>query len=171
MAFQTLKTLFTNAPILTQWDFERPTFVEADCSGWALGGTLTQEVDGQRKPVALHSQKLSPAERNYPIHDKEMLAIIRCLEQWSAELRSCDNFVILTDHKNLEYFMTRQQLSERQARWAEYLSRFNFQLQPRPGRKQWCQTPLSPRTGPTNADHEARDMQLIPEAAHAYASE
>lgn len=66
-----------------------------------------QEVNGEKKLVAFYSQKLLPAERNYPIHDKEMLAIVRCLEQWDAELRSCTSFTILTDHKNLEYFMTR----------------------------------------------------------------
>ncbi|KAI0992334.1 hypothetical protein K3495_g15852, partial [Podosphaera aphanis] len=135
-AFELLKILFTRAPILTQWDHEKATFLEADCSGYALGGTLTQSDGlGQRKPVAFHSQKLNPAERNYPIHDKEMLAIIRCLEQWDAELRSCAEFTILTDHRNLQYFMTRQKLSERQARWAEYLSRFNFKLVYRPGRE------------------------------------
>jgi hypothetical protein len=99
--------------ILTQWDPDKPTSLEADCSGYALGRALLQGEEGKRSAVAFHSQKLSPAERNYPIHDKEMLAIIRCLEQWSAELLSCESFVILTDHLNLEYYMSRRHLSDR----------------------------------------------------------
>ena len=54
-----------------------------------------------------------PVECNYEIYDKEMLAIIRALEEWDAELRSVPHFLILTDHKNLEYFMTTRKLNER----------------------------------------------------------
>ncbi|KAI1006949.1 hypothetical protein K3495_g1278 [Podosphaera aphanis] len=112
-AFEVLKVLPIRAPILTQWDHEKATFPEADCSGYALGGTLTQSNGrGQRKAVAFHSQKLNLAERNYSIHDKEMLEIIKCLEQWDAELRSCPEFTILTDHRNLQYFMTRQKFRD-----------------------------------------------------------
>ena len=88
--------------MLTHWDPDYPTFLETDCSGFALGGALSQEdLSGQRRVVAFHSQRLTAAERNYPIHDKELLAIIRCLEQWDAELRSCTKFVVLTNHRNL----------------------------------------------------------------------
>ena len=68
-------------------------------------------------------------ERNYEIHDKEMLAIIRELEAWRHLLEGAQSkFVIWTDHKNLEYFMKVQKLNRRQARWALYLSRFDFTL-------------------------------------------
>ena len=53
-----------------------------------------------------------PAECNYEIYDKEMLAIIRALEEWDTELRSVPHFLILTDHKNLEYFMIMRKLNE-----------------------------------------------------------
>jgi len=66
--------------------------------------------------VAFYSPKLAPAERNYEIHDKELLVVIKCLEQWSAELRSVLKTIMLTDHKNLEYFIKAHKLSERQAR-------------------------------------------------------
>ncbi|KAI0999983.1 hypothetical protein K3495_g8215 [Podosphaera aphanis] len=168
-AFENLKVLFTRAPILTQWDHEKATFLEANCSGYALGGTLTQsDGRGQRKAVAFHSQKLNPAERNYPIHDKEMLAIIKCLEQWDAEQRSCPGFTILTDHRNLQYFMTRQKLSERQARWAEYLSRFNFKLVYRPGKEAVVPDALSRRDqDKPDASEISKDRttQMIPENA------
>jgi len=72
---------------------------------------------------------LNEAEKNYKIHDKEMLAIIQCLEAWRHFLEGAkDWFEIWTDHKNLEYFMKAQKLNQRQARWSLYLSRFDFTL-------------------------------------------
>ncbi|XP_044714694.1 reverse transcriptase (RNA-dependent DNA polymerase) domain-containing protein [Hirsutella rhossiliensis] len=102
-AFHELKRRFCESPVLKQWDPSLPTFLETDCSGYALGGVLSQEgPDGRRHSCAFFSKRLSPAEYNYPIHDKEMLAIMRCLDNWNAELRSCGPFTILTDHRNLE---------------------------------------------------------------------
>ncbi|KAM4061338.1 reverse transcriptase (RNA-dependent DNA polymerase) [Hirsutella rhossiliensis] len=102
-AFQELKRRFCESPVLKQWEPSLLTFLETDCSGYALGGVLSQESpDGRRHACAFFSKRLSPAEYNYPIHDKEMLAIMRCLDNWSAELRSCGPFTILTDHRNLE---------------------------------------------------------------------
>ncbi|KAI0994784.1 hypothetical protein K3495_g13398 [Podosphaera aphanis] len=97
-----------------------------------------------------------------------MLAIIRCLEQWDAELRSCVEFTILTDHKNLQYFMTRQKLSERQARWAEYLSRFNFKLVYRSGKEATIPDALSRRDqdrSDASKISKDRTTQLIPDSA------
>ena len=164
-AFQRLKDLFCTAPVLKQWDPGLPTFVEADCSGFALGGVLSQERDGVRYPVAYHSEKLNKAEINYDIHDKELLAVVRCLSQWDPELRSCNPFTILTDHKNLEHFMKKQQLSERQARWAEKLMRYQFSMIYRPGVEAIIPDALSRREQDTLGaeDHESRYRQLIPE--------
>jgi len=85
-------------------------------------------------PCAFFSKKNNPAECNYEIHDKELLAIIRCLEEWDAELRGVDKFEILTDHKNLEYFTTVRKLTERQMRWSLILSRYKFQIRHIPGK-------------------------------------
>ena len=88
------------------------------------------------RPVAFISKSLSDIERNYEIHDKEMLAVVRCLEAWRHFLKEATmKFEIWTDHKNLEYFMKVQKLNRRQARWALYLSRFNFTLKHIPGSK------------------------------------
>jgi len=58
-----------------------------------------------------------------------MLAVIQCLEAWRHFLEGAKGkFEIWLDHKNLEYFMSNQKLNRRQARWALYLSRFNFVL-------------------------------------------
>ena len=135
-AFDKLEQSFISAPVLAQWDPDRPTVVEPDCSGWALGACLSQEgSDEKLRPVAYLSKTLTPTEVNYEIHDKELLAVVRALEEWRAELTGLkDPFLVLSDHKNLEYFMSTRQLSERQVRWAEFLSRFRFTLKHRPGK-------------------------------------
>ena len=77
---------------------------------------------------------MNETKRNYEIHDKEMLAIIRKLEAWRHLLEGAQfRFEIWTDHNNLEYFMKAQKLNRRQARWALYLSQFDFTLKHMPG--------------------------------------
>jgi len=69
------------------------------------------------RPVTFISKSLSDTEQNYEIHDKEMLAVVRCLEAWRHFLEGMTTkFEIWTDHKNLEYFMKAQKLNCRQAR-------------------------------------------------------
>jgi hypothetical protein len=134
-AFTELKELFINAPILAHFEEGRETVVEADASGWATGAVLSQRQDDSRlAPCAYISQKFSPAESNYEIHDKELLAIIRALREWRPELKMVPRFTIVTDHKNLRYFNKARHLSERQMRWADLMSEFDFTLQYRPGR-------------------------------------
>jgi hypothetical protein len=88
-------------------------------------------------------------ERNYEIHDTEMLAIIRGLEEWRYYLAGARHPVeIWTDHKNLEYFRVAQKLNHRHARWSLYLSRFNFTLHHKPGQSMGKPDTLSGR-----ADH------------------
>jgi len=134
-SFQQLKRMFTTAPILMQFDPDRETVVETDSSGWATGGVLSQyDDDGVLRPCAYFSKKNTPAECNYQIHDKELLAIINALKEWEPELMSVVNFQILTDHRNLRYFTTMKRLNERQMRWADLLSQYDFTLHYRPGK-------------------------------------
>ena len=85
--------------------------------------------DGQLRPVVFFFCKMSPAECNYEIYDKELLAIINAFELWKSELERTEEPVqVVTDHKNLEYFMSSKFLSRRQARWSEFLFKFNFEI-------------------------------------------
>jgi len=104
--------------------------VEVDVSNYATGGVLSMECEDRLwRPVVFLSKSLNETERNYEIHDKEMLAIVRGLEAWRHLLEGVQyKFEIWMDHKNLEYFMKVQKLNRRQARWALYLSRFDFTL-------------------------------------------
>jgi len=98
------------------------------------------------RPVAFISKSLSDIERNYEIHDKEMLAVVRCLEAWRHFLEGTTiRFEIWTDYKNLEYFMKAQKLNRRQVRWVLYLLRFNFTLKHVPGSKMGKADSLSRR--------------------------
>ena len=110
--------------------------METDSSDFVTAGVLSQMHDGMLRPVAFFSKKMSPAECNYMIYDKELLAIVKSFKTWRPELASVDRPVkVYTDYKNLEHFMTTKQLNRRQARWAEFLSEFNFKISYRPGKQ------------------------------------
>ena len=128
--FKELKKRFTEEPMLAALDIDKKMRMEVDASDYAMGGVLSMECgDGLWRPVAFLYKSLNETERNYEIHDKEMLAIIRGLEAWRHLLEGAQyKFEIWTDHKNLEYFIKAQKLNRRQARWALYLSRFDFIL-------------------------------------------
>ena len=85
-------------------------------------GILFQYDDnGQLKPVVYFFCKMSPAKCNYEIYDKKLLAIIKAFEMWRSELENTENPVqVITDHKNLEYFMSNKLLNRRQARWSKF---------------------------------------------------
>ena len=137
-AFEDLKNAFTTAPVLAHYDPALETWVETDSSDFVSAGVLSQMHDGVLKPVAYFSKKMTPAECNYMIYDKELLAIVKSFEVWRPEVASAapDKPVkVYTDHKNLEHFMTTKQLNRRQARWAEFLSEFNFKIMYRPGKQ------------------------------------
>ena len=78
-AFEQLKDSLIKAPLLAKWTPGLETAIECDSSGYAVGGTLMQKMKELWHQVAYFSKKLNPAESNYPIHDKEMLAIIHCI--------------------------------------------------------------------------------------------
>jgi len=135
-AFDDLKKQFTSAPILRHADGNKPFIVETDASNFAVGAILSQEFDGKTHPIAFLSKSLSGAQRNYPIYDKELLAIITALKAWRHFLEGARHpFTIYTDHKNLTFPRKPEMLSQRHIRWNMFLSRFNFNIVFRAGRK------------------------------------
>lgn len=166
-AFQELKDAVTNAPILIHFDRNKQCFVETDSSDYVSSGVLSQiGEDGLLHPVAFFSKKLIAAECNYEIYDKELLAIVRCFEQWRPELEGTDMPIqVLTDHKSLEYFMTTKKLTRRQARWAEFLAGFNFQVTYRPGKQNEKADSLTRKPGDqpkgNEDDRQKQQHQLV----------
>ena len=76
------------------------------------------------------STQIVSAECNYDIYNKELLAIICVFEEWRPELKeAAEQVQVITDHKNLKYFIITKQLSCCQAHWSEFLSQFNFAIQ------------------------------------------
>jgi hypothetical protein len=136
-AFEELKARLTSAPILRHYNPESECMIETDASDGVIAGILSQlHLDGQWYPVAYFSKTMAPAECNYEIHDKEMLAIAKSLAEWRPELHgSAARVKIYTDHKALEYFMTTKQLNSRQARWAEALAEYHFVIMYRSGKQ------------------------------------
>jgi len=101
-------------------------------------------------------------ERNYEIHNKEMLAIICALEEWRHFLEGATYLVeIWTDHKNLEYFMTAKKLNRHQARWSLHLARFDFLLHHRPGRTMGKPDALSRRADHRNGASDNENIVLL----------
>jgi len=105
-------------PVLAAPDLDKKFRMKADTSNYATEGVLSMKCsDNMWRPVTFISKSLSDTEQNYEIHNKEMLAVIKCLEEWRHFLEEAlVKFEIWTNHKNLEYFMKVQKLNWRQTR-------------------------------------------------------
>lgn len=128
-AFEALKKIFVSTSMLMQFDSDHETVVKTDSSEYCVSEILFQWIERVLRSCAYYSKKNQFAECNYEIYDKKMLVIIWCLEEWETELKSMRKFKILTDHKNLEYFIILRKLSERQMHWQLILSKFRSIIQ------------------------------------------
>ena len=92
--------------------------METNSSNYVNASVLSQLDDkGVLHLVAYFSRKMAPAECNYEIYNKELLAIIWCFEEWQSELKGSGLPVkVLTNYKGLEYFMSTKKLTPRQVR-------------------------------------------------------
>ncbi|KAL0154077.1 hypothetical protein M9458_050536 [Cirrhinus mrigala] len=148
-AFDELRVRFTSAPILRHPDPNKSFIVEVDASNTGVGAILSQRHGDPAKtfPCAYFSRKLSFAERNYDVGNRELLAMKLALEEWRHWLEGAKHpFTILTDHKNLEYLRSAKRLNPRQARWALFFTRFQFIVTYRPGSKNTKADALSHQT-------------------------
>ncbi|QRW26583.1 Retrotransposable element Tf2 protein [Rhizoctonia solani] len=129
-AFQELKSLVTKAPVLIHLNPELPYYLETDASGVAMGAILSQQgEDNCLHLVAYMSKSFSGAKANYDTHDKELLAIIKALEEWHILLEATNKPIqVFTNHRNLEYWMQARMFNQRHAQWHVFLSNFNFEI-------------------------------------------
>ena len=147
-AFDHLKHLFTTAPVLHHFDPDLPTRLETDASDCAVAGVLVQRAptDDLWHPVAFRSRKLSAAELNYTVSEKEILAIVDCADIWRHYVESVETLQILTDHQSIAAFRQPRILSRRQARWRQALSPYRIDLVYRPGKANTLADALSRRS-------------------------
>ena len=129
-AFDKLKEQFDEGKILIPFDSSKEIVVETDASDYAVGAVISRrDSEGRLRPIAFYSRKMTSAELNYEIHDKELLAIVAAMEEWRVYLEGSTHPVkVLTDHKNLLYFTTTKKLNRGQTRWAETLARYNYTI-------------------------------------------
>uniref|UniRef100_A0A1A8FIG4 Gypsy retrotransposon integrase-like protein 1 n=1 Tax=Nothobranchius korthausae TaxID=1143690 RepID=A0A1A8FIG4_9TELE len=161
-AFAQLKRRFTQAPVLTRPDHTRQFTVEVDASDAGVGAVLSQvnPHDNALHPCAFFSRRLTTAERNYDVGDRELLAVKLALEEWRHWLEGAElPVVIWTDHKNLAYLKDAKRLNPRQYRWSLFFSRFNFIISYRPGSKNIKPDALSRQFSP---DREQEPGTIIP---------
>ncbi|CAI7858988.1 unnamed protein product [Closterium sp. NIES-54] len=134
-AVEQLKTALTSAPVLILPDPEKDYVIEADASDQAVGAVFMQDQGKGLQPIAYLSKKLHGAELNYPIHDKEALAIITAFKTWRCYLEGRET-TVYTDHCSLKYLKTLPTLSRRQVRWIDFLeTHFDYDIVYKPGHK------------------------------------
>uniref|UniRef100_A0A8C6MBY8 Gypsy retrotransposon integrase-like protein 1 n=1 Tax=Nothobranchius furzeri TaxID=105023 RepID=A0A8C6MBY8_NOTFU len=161
-AFLSLKESFAQAPILTRPDPSRPFTLEVDASDTGVGAVLSQvsSTDQRLHPCAFYSRRLSPAEQNYDVGDRELLAVKNALEEWRHWLEGAEHpITIWTDHKNLAYLKEAKRLNPRQSRWSLFFSRFNFIISYRPGSKNVKPDALSRQFA---SDREMEPTTILP---------
>ena len=129
-AFQWVKAALQAAPVLALPDFQQPFEVMCDASTVGIGAVLLQA----NRPVAFESRKLKDEETRYTTGEQELLAVVHALKVFRCYLEGPHTVKVLTDHQPLTFLPTKTQLSRRQARWQEFLSRFHIEWQHRPGR-------------------------------------
>jgi RNase H-like domain found in reverse transcriptase/Reverse transcriptase (RNA-dependent DNA polymerase)/Integrase zinc binding domain/Chromo (CHRromatin Organisation MOdifier) domain/gag-polyprotein putative aspartyl protease len=146
-AFERLKKACTSYPVLRMPEWKRPFILETDASGFALGAIISQVFDDGIHPVAFHSRSLLDAERNYDAHDKELAGVIFGFKKGRAYFLGAEHPIrVKTDHKNLTYFREPQKITERQARWFEFLQDFDYTIEHVPGHQNTIADLLSRRS-------------------------
>ncbi|QRW20751.1 Retrotransposable element Tf2 protein [Rhizoctonia solani] len=159
--FHELKTLVTRSLVLIHSNPMLPYYLEMDASGVAMGAILSQQgPDNWLHPIAYMSKSFSGVEANYNTHNKELLAIIRALEEWRIFLEATDKPIqVFTDHWNLEQWMQQAQtFNRRHAQWCIFLSNFNFEIHYRPGKQSGKPDALSRRSDYIDSPQEPEIM-------------
>src|SRR5712672_2563616 len=143
-AFEKLKTLMCQQPVLAQPNYKRPFVVHTDTSAYGVGAILLQEGESTEAnatqkpklhPLAYYSASFIQAERNYDIYERELLAVVKALKHWHHHLAGAKHpFTVVTDHANLAYWKESRDLNRRTARWHSFLQDYWFFIQITPGK-------------------------------------
>jgi hypothetical protein len=159
--FENLKKAFTEAPVLRAANYKLPFIIETDASDFAIAFVLVQKDEkGHKHPIMFWSRKMIEAEQRYDTHDKELLAIVEALRKCRVYVQGAkEETLILTDHRNLTYFLTTKLLSRRQARWSEELAEYHFRIEHQKGTENGQADALSRR--PDYEEGKTKEQQRI----------
>ena len=169
-AFETLKTLMCQKPILRQPDYNLPFFVSTDASAYGVGAVLSQEGEPNPRtkkptqhPIAYYSATFTPTERNYDIYERELLAVLKALEHWRPHVAATDAPVtILTDHANLTFWKIPRKVNRRVARWFATLQDYNLVFKHVPGKLHAAPDMLLRPPGADHGEDDNQNVTLIP---------
>ncbi|KAF1318312.1 reverse transcriptase, partial [Globisporangium splendens] len=167
-SFVKVKRSLMKASVLAIADHERPFYVVCDASDFAIGCSLMQRDDTDRERVICYqSRQLKPAERNYPVHDKELLAMKYALTKLRVYLLGSKRFTVYTDHASLCTAVKSPHLSQRMARWLSFFAECEFDVEYKPGRFNVIADALSRRPDfepNANESKESRVMAITRES-------
>ena len=157
-AFEMLIDAFITAPVLRHYSHGRKIRLETDASSMAYAGILSQKWEDGWHPIAYLSKKFSGAELNYPVYDKELMAIVMSFRQWRHYLEGAPEIEVWSDHQNLKQFMSQTHLNGRQVRWMIQLAPYDFTIHYRKGS-------LNPADGPSRRPDYLADREVVEETS------
>ena len=116
--------------VLRNLDYHKRFILNTVTSNHAVEASIFQDFSNGQHPIAYFSKSLTPPERNYDIYNHELLSIIYAVKAFKHFLLGAQQkFLIRLDHNNLKYFKSARKITPRQARWAEFLSDYDFELE------------------------------------------
>ena len=129
-AFRQLRNIFMSISFLIHYDLLKRNRVKTDVFNFAVASILSQQNENDNwRSMTFWSRKMIFAEQNYKIYDQELLIIVAAFKQWRHYLKSSFYLIeILSDHNNLKELMTKKELNSRQARWAQILAAYDFEI-------------------------------------------
>ena len=172
-----LKTKMCSCPVLKQPNFYKKFFLQTDTSKYGMGAVLSQEGESpstptfdpskwlkpKLHPITYYYATFIPAERNYDIYERELLAVIKSLAHWRQYLGwTKEPFTILTNHANLQYWKSPRNLNRHMAQWHTDLQEYNYEIQYILGKTNIPANTLSQPPGVDQGDDNNRDIVMIP---------
>ena len=158
--FEKLKQLLIDAPVLSYPDPNHPFILDMDASDFAIGGYLSQYIDGKEKVISYSSFTLTPAQRKYCTTRKELLGVVRFARQFTHYLLG-KRFICCTDHNSLTWLLGFKNVEGQLARWLEELVLYDMVVIHRPGKEHVNADALSRIPDPlTYCDNYVADVTI-----------